>query len=236
MIDKDKFICIDKQSICALLIVGRVMSILVCLLVLQRSHEVQQLMATTCVLQQTIDHLEEMYGVRFLHVFLDTHHKVCQTPSIRLLFMGGKDHFIEHKHCLESYMRRMFCLASVAAILVISLGMYIFARYRVILVMQNTIVRKQGADCCRPELHRCTWCPDTYCCSCCPEYRYSTLRCTSCSHSICCRCCPAPGCPCCSNSDCCNSMGCICPESHCCVTQGCLCHTNNLTAYISTSA
>lgn len=218
----------NNEIIYALMIVVRVMSNLVCLLVLKRANEVQQLASPTSALQQTADRLDGIYALRLLSETLDAHQTAFHTLSIRQLFMGGNHHLGEYKHCVENYTRRMLLLAVVACLLVASLAVCVLGRCRAIPATQR-IGEVQATDYYRLEPHRCTWCPDPYCCPCCPEYRYPKPSCPTCPHSTCCRCCPAPGCPCCSNPDCCNSLGCNCRESHCCVTRGCLRHPNPVT-------
>lgn len=217
------------KSIYLLLIATRVVSNLVCLFVLHRSLEVQQLMAKTRLLQQTADSLDGTFGVRFLSLFLDIPYMACRAPSIKEFFLDGNNHLDKFKQCLDNYVRQMFYLVAIAGLLVAgplvaSFAVCMVACYRAIPVTQR-MSETHVADCDRLQPYRCTWCPDTHCCPCCPEYPRLKPSCHSCPRSTCCRCCPAPGCSCCTNPDCCNSLGCICPESHCCVTRGCLHHT-----------
>ncbi|MPC64275.1 hypothetical protein E2C01_058387 [Portunus trituberculatus] len=222
------------ERIYILLIATWVVSNLVCLLVLHRSLEVQQLMAKTRLLQQTADRLDGTFGVKLLSLFLNVHCMPCRAPSIRQLFIGGNNRLARFKQCVDNHVREMFYLVAVAGLLMAGLlvagilvaffAVCVVARCRAIPVTQR-MNETQMADCDRLKPYRCTWCPDTHCCPCCPEYPRLNPSCRSCPRSTCCRCCPAPGCSCCTNPDCCNSLGCICPESHCCVTWGCLHHT-----------
>lgn len=217
----------NSESIYALLIVARVMSNLVCYMVLEHAIELQQLVATTRALQQTADHLDRMYFAEPLPAALEAYHTAGHAHPIGQLFIVRNHHLGKYKHSPEYYMWQMLRLTAVACLFVVLMA--------VVLVscpaspVTERITTDQATDDRPPEPqlpHRCTWCPDTHCCPCCPEYRWPKPSCRSCPHSSCCRCCPAPGCPCCSNPDCCNSLGCNCRESHCCVTQGCLRHSN----------